>query len=102
MKSTGFGARLVDSEVMGFVPIMDISDERTEDAADRVEQNQIVQARIVSFNVDRFSVKLSCKSSVLLGTDLAPTDWCWDPDYDMVAHLADLRLQESHEQKSTR
>ena len=47
-------------------------------------------------------MKLSCKSSVLAGSYLAPSDWGWDPDYDMAAHLADLRLQESHEKKSTK
>jgi transcription elongation factor SPT6 len=101
-KSVGFSCRIVDSEIQGFVPIMEISDDHTEDAAERVEPDMIVQARILQFNIERFSVRLSTKSSVLRGEGLTYVDWAWDPDFDTAAFVSDREALESKQAKANK
>eukprot|EP00051_Salpingoeca_urceolata_P006099 m.81037 g.81037 ORF g.81037 m.81037 type:complete len:1689 (+) comp14683_c0_seq1:89-5155(+) len=82
-KPIGFTVSIL-SGIRGFVRLDQISDNHDiRTPADRVAIGQIIQARITNILVDRFSVDLSCKTSVFKhpGPD-AHLEWKWDPEYD--------------------
>jgi transcription elongation factor SPT6 len=92
-KSTGINCRVQDSPLRGFVPLRDLTTDRDiTDAAERVEEDMEIQCRIRDIQIDRFSLGLGCKSTIMASGhdagrdwDFSPGSWNWDPDYDGVA-----------------
>ena len=67
-QAIGVHSRL-DNGVSGFIHTQDISDKEVENPADRVQEGQVIHARITKIDIERFSVKLTCKTSDLIDQD---------------------------------
>ncbi|XP_044731246.1 transcription elongation factor SPT6 isoform X2 [Chrysoperla carnea] len=98
-QATGVRLRL-DNGISGYIHIKNISDKHVTNPEERVHIGQIIHARIIKIDVERFSVDCTSKSS-----DLADKNHEWrpqkDPFYDQEAEDADLQVEaEAKKQKA--
>lgn len=87
---------VLDNGLNGFIPLNFLSDSRVKDPEERVQRGQTIYARIVNINTDRFSVKLTSKSS-----DLRDEKNQWRPIRDQFydRYSEDEELRKIEEKK---
>ncbi|XP_074604338.1 transcription elongation factor Spt6 isoform X2 [Brevipalpus obovatus] len=92
----------LDNGLIGMVPLELISNSEVIDPSDRVKPGMTIHARIVDINVEKFHVKLTCRSSDLNNKShhFTPTK---DEFYDYDAEDQDtLREEEKLKKKATK
>ncbi|CAF3525255.1 unnamed protein product [Rotaria socialis] len=97
-KGTPVGVRVrLDNGCSGFIKLRDLSDSPVSNPLDRVKLHQVIYARIVNINIERFSVDLTSKSS-----DLRDDNERWRPPkdtyYDRTLETDDLNDAEKEKQ----
>ncbi len=87
----------MDNGCSGFIKLRDLSDSQVTNPLDRVKLHQLIYARIIHINIERFSVDLTSKSS-----DLRDDKERWRPIkdafYDRTLESEDLAEAEKEKQ----
>ncbi|GMR43278.1 hypothetical protein PMAYCL1PPCAC_13473 [Pristionchus mayeri] len=90
------GIRLrLDNGLTGFISNKNISDNPTfKSPAERVKLRQVIHARVLKVDPDRWSMDLTCKSSDLRRDDWSEKDNHWDDDTERADKQADVEAIE--------
>ena len=91
----------VDSNIVGFISIKNLSDKPVTNPAERVKRNSLVHARVIKIDPDRFSVDLTSRTS-----DLQDRDNTWKPPkdnyYDHDSESTDTQQSQKKQDKKKR
>jgi transcription elongation factor SPT6 len=87
----------LDNGCTGFIKLRDLSDSQVSNPLDRVKLHQVIYARIMNINIERFSVDVTSKSS-----DLRDDSERWRPlkdsFYDRTIEIEDVSDAEKEKQ----